>query len=465
MGSRQFWETRFVSQLEQALITPELLALPEVQRNLVWVSADATPTCLGAVDWSAKVAIAYAAGPLLKPLETERPCCEDSEAHTGPGDDLVQIGVAELLALLVLVAARKEAWAGSVVLYLGDNMNVQDWLRRRQAGNAQANLLLKVLGALEGVYGIQIRGAYLRTYHNQTADDLTRLDPDEVMSQQGLVRIKVPDDWSQVLEEAWHHRALLWLGQPESDRQVALQLATRRAGPAPPRAMPAYGWTIHELGPNCPGVYTRAFFAAGGLRHDLQDMDDTKLLCVATVSGEAEARKMLSSAPHHASSIWIDSYRPLSISAVCSQSSLDIWEWHEQEFSGRSFQEQVWWKRWVLAGTKPGCWGEAGVFLDSKRAALEPHTPLLHTYATYWVDPKPRTGWVTGVVHLDPTFPFLGLKPLNPVGRSVPREGRALLFGTPPGPSPRCTRVLGTPRAGMLFTCWGTGMRGCRLGL
>ena len=46
VGSRQFWETRFASQLEQALTTPELIALPEVQRKLVWVSADATPTPL-----------------------------------------------------------------------------------------------------------------------------------------------------------------------------------------------------------------------------------------------------------------------------------------------------------------------------------------------------------------------------------------------------------------------------------
>ena len=36
----------------------ELLALPEVQRKLVSVSADATPTRLGAVDWTARVAIA-----------------------------------------------------------------------------------------------------------------------------------------------------------------------------------------------------------------------------------------------------------------------------------------------------------------------------------------------------------------------------------------------------------------------
>ena len=301
VGSRQFWEARFVSLLERALTTPELLALPEVKRNLVWVSADATPTRLGAIDWTSKVALACEASPLLRPLETKEAERSSPEAHSEPGEDLVQIGVAELLALLVLVVARKEAWTGSVVLYLGDNTNVQDWLKKRQAGNAQANLLLKVLGALEGVYGLQIRGAYLGTYHNQTADDLTRLDPEEVITRQGLSRVEVPADWSFVLEEAWHRRALLWLGQPDSDRQVALQLAAWRVGPAPPRAMPAYGWTVHELGPAETGVYyTRAFFAAGGLMHDPQEVDGPKLLCVATVTGEAEARRVVQAAPHRA---------------------------------------------------------------------------------------------------------------------------------------------------------------------
>ncbi|CAE7534713.1 unnamed protein product, partial [Symbiodinium sp. CCMP2592] len=348
VGSRQFWEARFVSQLEHALTTPELLALPEVKRNLVWVSADATP--LGAIDWTARVA-------------ANAQDSTDLEARTEPEEDLVQIGVAELLALLVLVVARKEAWAGSVVLYLGDNTNVQDWLRKRQAGNAQANHLLKVLGALEGVHGLQVRGAYLRTYHNQTADDLTRLDPDRVMEQQRLTRLSVPDDWGRVLGEAWHRRALLWVGQPDSDRQMALQLAARRIGPAPPRAMPAFGWKVHELGASEHGVCTRAFFAAGGLKHDPQDSlatlegaptvqrsapgeeetptQEERLLCVATVTGEAEARRVVSGVPAQAASTWIDSFRPLAVEAICTEDAQNRWEWWTEEFTGRTFKEQV----------------------------------------------------------------------------------------------------------------------------
>ena len=439
VGSRQFWETRFASQLEQALTTPELIALPEVQRKLVWVSADATPTRLGAIDWSGRVALACEAAPLLLPLTHPSSELEEggSVARSEPGDDLVQIGVAELLALLVLVAARKEEWSGSVVLYLGDNTNVQDWLLKRQAGNSQANFLLKVLGALEGVHGLHVRGAYLRTYHNQTADDLTRLEPGKVMKNLGLERIEVPSDWSKVLEEAWVKRALLWLGQPEADRGVALQLAERRTGPQMPRALPALRWRVWEVGPQAQGVYERAFIAHGGTSASSEEPDPESRLCVvASVSGEAEARRVLCKAPSEAESLWIDSFRPLPLDALKSATHADAWELWGQEYDGRSFQDQVWWKRWVIAGVRKGSPGELEDFFQDRRAELEPCTPPLHTYATHWVDPKPKQGWVTGALKLDPTFPFLGPRAPKPCGTLRTQGGERALVWDPTKPLP-----------------------------
>ena len=286
---------------------------------------------------------------------------------------------------LALVAARKEEWSGSVVLYLGDNTNVQDWLRKRQAGNSQANFLLKVLGALEGVHGLHIRGAYLRTYHNQTADDLTRLEPEEVMRSLGLKRIEVPPDWSRVLEEAWVKHALLWLGQPEADRGVALQLAERRARPSSAECPARF-----ELSRQAQGIYERAFISHGGSLAQRGEHDPESRLCVAaSVSGEAEARRILGAAPSEAESIWLDSFRPLPLDALKSATHADEWELWSHEYDGRSFQDQVWWKRWVIAGVRRGSLGGFEEFLQSKRAELEPCTPLLHTYATHWVDPKP----------------------------------------------------------------------------
>ena len=40
--------------------------------------------------------------------------------------------------------------------------------------------------------------------------------------------------------------------------------------------------------------------------HDPQEVDGPKLLCVATVTGEAEARRVAQAAPHRANGVWID---------------------------------------------------------------------------------------------------------------------------------------------------------------
>ena len=314
---------------------------------------------------------------------------------------------------------------------------MQDWLLKRQAGNSQANFLLKVLGALEGVHGLHVRGAYLRTYHNQTADDLTRLEPGEVMKNLGLERIEVPSDWSKVLEEAWVKRALLWLGQPEADRGMALQLAERRAGPQMPRALPALRWRVWEMGPQAQGVYDRAFIAHGGTLASSEEPDPESRLCVvASVSGEAEARRVLCKAPSEAESLWIDSFRPLPLDALKSATHADAWELWGQEYDGRSFQDQVWWKRWVIAGVRKGFPGELEDFFQDRRAELEPCTPLLHTYATHWVDPKPKQGWVTGTLKLDPTFPFLGPRAPKPCGTLRTQGGERALVWDPTKPLP-----------------------------
>eukprot|EP00972_Heterocapsa_arctica_P017358 2563352-Heterocapsa_arctica.AAC.1 len=59
--------------------------------------------------------------------------------------------VAELLTLVVMAAALHNEWAGTMVIYVGDNLNVQRWVETRQAHNVFARYLLRVLGAIEAV--------------------------------------------------------------------------------------------------------------------------------------------------------------------------------------------------------------------------------------------------------------------------------------------------------------------------
>ena len=61
---------------------------------------------------------------------------------------------------------------------------------------------------------------------------------------------------------------------------------------------------------------------------------------------------------------------------------------------------------------------------------------MLHTYATHWVDPKPKQGWVEGALRLDPTFPFLGPRTPKPCGTVRTQGGARALVWDPAKPLP-----------------------------
>eukprot|EP00974_Lingulodinium_polyedra_P053043 5097943-Lingulodinium_polyedra.AAC.1 len=139
-----------------------------------------------------------------------------------------------------MAATRAEDWRGRVILYVGDNSNVDRWLANRKSSNRCARFLLQVLGAMEASYQFGLNGSYTRTYHNVTADALTRLDAeavDQLLQGRGLARVDLEPAWAAHLDRGWLRRAMVWDGQDGSDRQLALQLAEARAPAASPRAM------------------------------------------------------------------------------------------------------------------------------------------------------------------------------------------------------------------------------------
>ena len=132
-----------------------------------------------------------------------------------------------------------------MVLYTGDNMNVHQWLESRAAGNALARRLLRIPGALEATNSFLTISAYFRTYHNVTADSLTRdgcAEVDELLLRHGLEILDAKPDWALHLDRDWTRRVLAWQGQDPGDYQVAVQLADRRQGtplPVSPTPLPA----------------------------------------------------------------------------------------------------------------------------------------------------------------------------------------------------------------------------------
>ena len=134
------------------------------------------------------------------------------------------MALTELLAVILLASSRKAAWAGKIVLYMGDNQTVIRWLSKRQAKPPIACYLLQLLVAIEASYGFFLHSAYLRTYHNRVADALTRQDASQVLREEGLSLAEgVEEGFRLLLDRGWQRRALVWAGQAAADRAQALR--------------------------------------------------------------------------------------------------------------------------------------------------------------------------------------------------------------------------------------------------
>ena len=111
-----------------------------------------------------------------------------------------------------------------------------------------------------GVYKFETCSAYFRTYHNVTADALTRkakAEVAELLKAKELKQVGLEQAWTDHLSRDWIRRAFTWRGQDESLRKLALQLADSRTPDEVPRL----------LARPVPGVGFRAIEWRGTLGH------------------------------------------------------------------------------------------------------------------------------------------------------------------------------------------------------
>ena len=219
----EMWETQFCATLGELLEPKERLGLPGGHRQAVFVSADATPTTVGAIDWTNGAAARMSAvtvGPWL------------DEAMQGEKDqDKVRIHVSEMLAFVAFVAAQGEVWHGKIVVYAGDNQVVRSWIMRRQSGSRAGRLLLRVLAMCEMRYSFVVLAGWWRTFHNVDSDFITRctdIEFEEYMTRKNWSKI----DMGGYIETALHDTErfgpcfLSW--KDPGDRQLIMQLKERR---------------------------------------------------------------------------------------------------------------------------------------------------------------------------------------------------------------------------------------------
>ena len=174
------WGTKFGGKLYDLLSARERLSCPGQWEEAVIVTSDATPTMIGAVDWTNGFSTRAAVELLWPWIE---PLGEDE------GD--MKIHVAEFLSLVVFACEVAGKWQGRMVLYGGDNQLVRSWVNTRRSKVRACRLLIRVLNMVEMRYNVVVVCGWLRTYHNETADFITRCEEKEY--------------WEKVEEKKWTH--------------------------------------------------------------------------------------------------------------------------------------------------------------------------------------------------------------------------------------------------------------------
>ena len=440
VDNRLVWESRFTHPLTEALSVAEAMAF--CKENVIWTSGDATLEKVAAIDWKAKKAFAADVSSFQDRIQRfmKEACLEAGDPEEGEDSGYV-ISVTELLAVITLCALRAPDWANKLVLYGGDNQNVIGWLERRHARHPVASYLLQVLAALEAAHSFRVCGAYVRTYHNVTADDLTRLDPAQVMEDRGLEKIEGAAEALQVyLERDWIKRALVWAGQADADRCQALRLADRRSGDTHPlMRQPMSALYIKNLDLS-GGLqrYHREFSARGAVCFtDSGDPDlpeegvdlITLTLDVDPARGRADAvcRGVLHARPHL---VWADSLKEGQLKEVTKRLRDLGYQVRTLQISGRTLRDQVWWRRWVAVACKTGA-----PLVPCRDASEEPATEVLKHYDHSWHDAECEEPAADGRPHLDPQMPFLGPSKPKPCGHVLRGAERKLVW-SPSKPLP-----------------------------
>eukprot|EP00971_Amphidinium_carterae_P343457 6483214-Amphidinium_carterae.1 len=196
-GKPERWETSFVNGLLMTLQPSDLMQLD--RRQVIWLGGDATLQVGAVIDWTCK---AYA-------KHNVQQCVHQLiEAAGGNESDLI-IALTELHVVVVFccLPAHTAKWRDKLVVNVTDNSVVMRWIRHRCSRNRLARHLLRLLSHSELRGGFRLTSTYIRTYHNVTADDLTRVADNSVdlrLQEAGFTSRHVEKEWQAYLSRSLH---------------------------------------------------------------------------------------------------------------------------------------------------------------------------------------------------------------------------------------------------------------------
>ncbi len=218
------WRATFTAAFTTFLSPNELAAIPNWGANHRFVGGDATMTRTGAVDWTDRQV-------LLSPTESIIQVIRD---RVDPGDDEndTLIALTELVTIIQFAVAKGPDWAEAgvrLVYYVTDNMVVKIWLSKRRANHAHARVCIRILHRIEAKFGLRLCALYIRTYHNDFPDWLTRESTEIIhkdLEIQGFTLIDPPAEWMTVVDDVVQRLAVI-PGESWESRRIALQIRDR----------------------------------------------------------------------------------------------------------------------------------------------------------------------------------------------------------------------------------------------
>ena len=217
------WSSQFCATLQELLDARERLNLPGGHKEAVFVSADATPTTVGAIDWTNGMVSRLTAadfGPWLAEVF-------EAEAEEGK----VRIHLTEMLALVAFGATQGEAWRGKVVIYAGDNQVVRAWVAKRQSASRAGRILVRVLAMCEMRYGFQVVAGWWRTFHNVDSDYITRCSEAEFVefvNKKGWEVVDMKEVMEQAILDSQRFGVCFLSWRDPEDRKMIMQLKEQR---------------------------------------------------------------------------------------------------------------------------------------------------------------------------------------------------------------------------------------------
>ena len=223
----EMWPCIFSAGLKELLPPMERVTLPGEWDRVTAVSSDATPTTIGAIDWTHHQVFRISVEklkPWVNKVLTDRDRLEKVEGE-------IAIHVGEMLSFVAFACAAGERWRGTVVIYGGDNSIVKSWLQTRKAGVRAGKLLIRVVNLIEMRYGCVILAGWWRTYHNVDADFITRCTDHEYQAyieKKELKEIAVEAAIQRALEDTERFGPCFLSWATEEDRVTLMQLKEKR---------------------------------------------------------------------------------------------------------------------------------------------------------------------------------------------------------------------------------------------